>query len=446
MSLHNMTTEFVILSAATVPENYIWDNGIPLTGINIETIPITTFTTSVTGRTPGVKVIFKNNSTVDAGYTYRQFFWDFGDYYNLETNFLGLTCTTDVEHTYLMPGEYTVTLYQLESRIRQDFDFDTNSTYCKGKYDIRWFWDNMLQLSATWDQTKCTGQYAKWWDNELACFAKYCKFWNWYDLQCASISGSNPVTWEETYSVGGKFPKQWLFEANDTICKVPQEATFIDTVETSIQVYTATAVVKILDTPPVANLYCLTQPVTGVSPFTVQITPRGSIPSGFPIDKIIWTFGDGTPSKTVWRYKTPDPTFFTYTNTFSGDPSDPRNYDLIYTYKRNKDIYPVFYPSIEVYSGCTNTSDSCSITVGPISLSSTENQIHLLKSQNINYNNLYALQYNNNVTFVTTETSNSTFIPAPNIPKHLIKNTDFPIITQQGNSSDIFPVISYPQC
>ena len=443
-----MTTEFAIVSAYTVSKDYSWDLGIPLTGSNVEILPIFSTTTGVTGNAPGIKVNFKNNSITDSGFANRLFVWDFGDFYNLETNFLAVTCTTDVEHTYIMPGEYSVTLYHLQSRIRQDFDFSENGTYCKGKYDIRWFWDNMLQLSATWDQTSCRGQYAKWWDNELACFSKYCKFWNWYDLQCASISGSNPVTWEQTYSLGGLYPKRWVFEANDTICKVPQDATFIDTLVSNVQVYTATATVKVEENLPVANLYSLTQPITGITPYTVQLTPRASIAGSYSINRIDWLPGDGTPTKTVWRYKTPDATIFTYTNAFSADPADPRNYDLIHTYKRSLSSYPVFYPSIKVYSECTNTIDGCSITLGPISLSSISGQTHLLKSQNLNNSNLYALEFNNNVAFVTTETSSSTTKVSPNIPPLPIKNSNsiIPILSSSGNSTNVFPTAFLPQC
>lgn len=442
-----MTTEFAILSAITVPENYSWDHGIPLTGNNISTIPIYSFTTSVTGNAPGITVTFKNNSITDGGFSNRQFFWDFGDFYNMETNFLAITCTNDVEHTYLLPGNYTVTLYHLQSKIRQDLDNnpDANINLCKGKHDIRWFWDNMLTLSATWDQTKCTGQYAKWWDNELACFAKYCKFWNWYDLQCVTASGSNPVTWEQTYT-GGAFAKRWMFEPNDTICKVPQDATFIDTLVSNIQVYTATMAVKVVEIPPVANLYCFTQPITGVSPFTVQLTPRGSIPGSYAINRIVWNLGDGSSEKIVWRHKTPDLTFFTYTSAFSADPADPRNYDLIYTYKRNLNTYPVFYPAITVYSECTDSADGCSITLGPIALSSLNSQTHLLKVENLNTNNMYALQYDDNIAFVTTRSDNTITNVVPNYPTKSIKNTTSPIINYNGNATNLFPIISLPQC
>lgn len=442
-----MITNFSLLTAETVPSTYSWDKGIPLSGSNTTIIPIDITTVSITGTAPGVKVRFKNNSVTDSGFTNRQYFWDFGDYYNISTNFLALTCPTDVEHTYIMPGEYTVTLYHIQSRIRQDFDFSTNDTYCKGKYDIRWFWDNTIPLSITWDQTKCTGQYSKWWDNELACFAKYCKFWNWYDLQSASLSGLNPVTWQETYSVGGTLPKRWSFEPNDTVCKTNQDATFIDTVETNIQTYITTGVVKIIEIEPIANLYCLTQPITGYSPFTVQITPRGTIPGSYAIDKIVWDPGDGSSFKTVWRYKLSNDSNFTYTGTFSADPSDPRNYDLIHTYKRNLNNYSVFYPSITAYSANTNKANSCSITLGPVSLSSTSSQIHILKSKNTNTSNLYALQFNNKITFVTTQSANSIQPEIKlNLPSNTVKNTNFPSIVYRGNAENVFPTVFYPQC
>ena len=64
--------------------------------------------------------------------------------------------------------------------------------------------------------------------------------------------------------------------------------------------------------------------------------------------------------------------------------------------------YPVFYPSLTCYSACTNTSDSCCITIGPITLPSQPGKTHLVKARNTLKGNIYAFNVDGNVAFTTT--------------------------------------------
>jgi hypothetical protein len=440
-------TEFFTLSGTTVPKDYSWDQGIPLTGTNIAEINLTN-NLYISGYAPGVKVLFKNNSVTDSNFSNVAFDWSFGDYYNVGTNNITLSCNKNTEHIFIMPGIYTVSLTHRQSRLRKDFNYVENGNYCIGKYDFRWFWDNMTSLSGdtlTWDETKCVAKYSKWWDDEVKCFAKYCKFWSWYDLRSVATQGTTPVTWEQTYA-GKEYEKRWFLEPNSKVCDTGNNVTFIDTVETQEQSYTITNTVEVIEIKPQAYLYSFTQPVTGTAPFTVHLTPRFTIPGSFAIEKIDWDFGDGSPIQTIWRHQAPESTIFTFTSAFSADEKDPRNYDALYTYRRSLNTYPVFYPSITAYSGSTNTPDACSLVVGPLSLSSISPKVHILKGKAHDNNNFYALQVNKNTTFITTQTADSSLQFTSTTPTNSIKNVVTPILIYKGNPGTGYPPSYNPQC
>jgi hypothetical protein len=452
-----MTTDFTVLSGITVTQNYNWDKGLPFTvGLSAKTNPQTLTISDIndstsiyiSGYAPGFRVFFKNNSSSDPDFSFINYNWDFGDFYNDSNNTVSLCCLADVEHTYIMPGQYTVSLTLIQSK-EQTGAF-VGETQCLGKYNYQWYWDNLVcdrAETVTWDEAACNGIRSKWWDNETQCFQKYCKFWSWYDLRSAS-EAANPVTWEQTMSVGPQatFTKKWAFEANDTVCTSNTDTTFINTVITQSQTTIKTAVVEVFELIPVAKLYLVSQPVSGISPLSVQISPRNTIAGSFPIDRIDWDPGDGTPIKTVTRYTTPNSNLFTYTSAFSADMPDPRNYDFLHTYKRTIDTYSMFYPSITAYSSSTGTKDSCSLTVGPVALSSYSNNISLLKGRNTPTGNLYSLQIDNNVTFVTTQTGSNNATYTLNKPQNIIRNSFGSPVIYKGNPGTNYPPIYTPTC
>ena len=128
-----MTTDFEIISGTTVPQNYFWDIGNPL-----ETTPTTVIADSTTqyisGYAPGLKVLFKTNISnliyagfpnVSATYT-----WNFGDYYNSANNLAVLPCQEVVEHTYIMPGKYSVRLTNVQAKEEQPLTDETENNRC----------------------------------------------------------------------------------------------------------------------------------------------------------------------------------------------------------------------------------------------------------------------------------------------------------------------------
>lgn len=439
-----MTTEYSIISAITVPRDYSWDSGTPFSTSALETSAAYDVNSGyIIGYAPGVRITFKNSSTDDIGFDYREYTWDFNDFYNSTYNNISLSCIQDVSHTYIMPGTYKVTLKHYQTKtVPVLVDPGTPALSCLGKYDIEWYWDNLsaTDVCRTWNETTCDGSFSKTWDDELACYGKYCKFWSWTQLELQG--GLNPTTWEET-KTGTSFAKKWQYEPPIEVCSpgAGREATFINVQQVEEQTYIPpTFTVKVLEIPPVANIYSITQPTTGVAPLTVQITPRGTKSGSFPIDRIVWDPGDGTPLIAVSRLQEPDLNQFTFTNYFTADSSDPRNYDLVHTYKRDLKTYPMFYPSLTAFSSSTDSSDACSTVIGPLTLSSISGQTHLLKVRNSTVGNLYSLQNQNYITFVTTQTTNTAEGFSATIPQNLIKPF-IPLTTQTsyGNNGSGYP-------
>lgn len=441
-----MTTDFSILSGSTVPESYSWDVGVPFdTSVTEEQAYSTA--SYISGYAPGLKVVFDNNSASDDTPTnstaYIDYSWNFGDNYNDGSNNVSLSCPAPVQHIYLMPGRYTVTLTHTQAFTQTVVDPSPN--LCRDKYDINWYWDNLQcsQLDAkTWDQTLCNATYAKWWDLELACFQKYCRQWSWEQLKCGN---SSQTKWEETQT-GGVTEKRWQYEANDTVCSTPSD--YQTTTDSQQQVTTKQFIVEVKEIMPVAGMYSVTRPITGISPHTVQLTPRTTKCGSFPIDRIDWDFGDGSPIKTVVRYggNTTD-TELVNNEIYSADVLDPRNFDVIHTYNRSADTYPVYYPSLTAYSANTGSSDSCSITIGPIDLPDANSQIDIIKIKNTLEGALYTISYDNKCTFVTNVTGVKNIAqPAYTVPQNNLRDSYGQIVIYFGNNGGTYPPYTPPTC
>lgn len=434
-----MQTSFYILCAQSVPENYTWDRGVPLDGTVATTVLVPDSTTTyVSGYAPGVRVVFQNNSIPNPDYNKITYNWNFGDYYNDTNNTASLSCISSIDHVYVMPGTYRVTLSLVQSKT--DTEGVEDDLLCRGKYGFRWYWNDLNfgdQDAKTWDETKNGTTYQKQWTEELKCFQKYCKVWSWQDLQLAY-----PVIWGDTQT-GADLEKLWMFEDNDTICSV-DNANFLTTTNVIEQTITTTEIV-VKEKPPVAGMYSMTRPITGYTPYTVRLTPRTTQCGSFPIDRIDWNFGDGSPIKTITRFAPPSGDDIVVNDIldpipFPNDPNDVRNFDVLHTYEVNKNTYPVFYPSLTCYSASTNTSDSCCITIGPIALSSQPAETHLLKARNTLKGNIYTLNVGRNIAFTTTTPTTAQTLPVTyNIPTTKLRDTYGTVYSYFGN-----PGINYP--
>jgi hypothetical protein len=453
-----MITNFTVVQANTVPDNYSWDIGIPLES-GATGVPAYTTENYVSGYAPAVNVIFNNISQSNPNYPFVNYVWNFGDLYHDSTNNVSLTCATTIQHLYIMPGIYTVTLEHVQSRTRTILE--TDPLLCRGKFDVRWFWleqesarTESLKTRITWDETSCTllpGVSAnrwkpKWWDNEQGCFEKYCRPWSWYSLR--NLPGREPIIWNDT-GTNDKFQKKWMYEANETQCDV-RNFQYLDTVEVIQGVAIKVGVVEVKELPPTAGITCLTSPLTGITPYTIQLSPSACIPGSFPIDRIDWDFGDGSPIKTVTRFtdNLNDPDLI-YSNIFFNDVLDVRNFDALHTYTRNANSYSVFYPSLTCYSANTSTSDSCCTTIGPILFQDSSN-IQLVKVRNTIKGNLYAFDVEKNIAFHTDTFSNSNASVTPNIPPTVLRDSILlgrgSLLGNQGNPGSNYPPEYVPSC
>lgn len=446
-----MTTDFEILTAETVPNDYTWDKGIPF-AFATTTAPAYVETNYVSGYAPGLDVIFNNICQqglilFDEGFSLN-YSWNFGDYYNDTTNNATLSCPAPVRHVYTMPGLYTVTLTHTEVVTQS---VDDNPELCRDRYNINWYWDNLTDITnfppkpdrKTWDETNCTGPYAKQWDSELVCLQKYCRYWSWESTKTA---GRSNTTWEQT-KTGNTLEKRWYFEPNDTSCQLPEEPAVI-IVRQERQEVIKQFMVEVKELLPKTELYSVTRPIAGQAPFTVQLTPRGTTCGSFPIDRIDWDLGDGTPIKTVTRQGSANSSDFIYNDIFSNDILDPRNYDITHTYYRSADQYPVFYPSITAYSANTGSWDACSTTIGPIDLVDSADGLQILKVKNTMHGTLYALDIENSCSFVTAATgvSNITAPETYNVPPNKIRDTYYEPVIYQGNLGTDYPPIITQSC
>jgi hypothetical protein len=519
-----MITDFIILSGETVPRSYSWDRGVPFES-PINTFPLfvdndlNTDTQYVSGYAPGVKVVFQNTSKNPEQPGVMDFTWTFGDYYNDLLDSVTLPCSAPVQHIYTMPGRYTVTLhhnYTINTTI-----IDIGPQFCRGKWGIQWYWDNVrcdVEDGTTWNQTRKGRKRDKWWVDESSCFQKYCQTWTWQSLSGCNISEENirQFDWQNSRT-GSIYEKKWSFEANDEICfiNVPSNIPFI---EARKQFTTKKYIVDVKELSPKAGLFCLTRPITGVSPYTVTLTPRTTLCGSFPIDRIDWDFGDGSPILTVVRQNTISQTALvsstttteqltsitlqtiltsdfledlynisltpdeftitdnedetatieytlkidqiserlvvtpsnlntTYNNVFFEDIDDPRNFDVIHTYYRNQETYPVFYPSLTAYSANTGTYDAVSITLGPISLPSIKNKdVIPVKVASSSQGNLYVFNNEKNCSFASTTNKQTSFIAPKTAPLNSIRDTFGAIVPYRGNLGLRYPQLFVPTC
>jgi PKD repeat protein len=442
-----MDVDFVILSGYTVPDDYIWDKGIPFdSAATTKYIEVPrTEQSYISGYAPALRLLVYNDSIILNDFGNINFEWNFGDYYNDSNNNYSLPCISLIEHTYIMPGIYSVSLKLTQTKQTEDFDITGNSKLCRGKFGVRWFWDELLcgkTTALTWNDTACGSSKQKWWDDEVECFEKYCKTWAWADL---ATEGSNPVYWNQT-STDAEYVKKWTLEPNDTVCKVT-DAEFLTTKDFKSKGIIKKYLVEVKEKPPVAAMQTATRPITGYSPFIVQLSPRACKTGSFPIDRIDWDFGDGSPVKTISRYTAVSGGDLVYNNAFPLDIPDVRNYDILHAYKRTRNTYSIFYPSLTCYSANTNTHDSCSITIGPVALSSISSQAHFLKSRNTLKGNLYAMDIDDNVAFFTTNEIPIDSSSIITIPKNPIRDSfGAPELGFYGNRGLVWPTEYIADC
>jgi hypothetical protein len=133
-------------------------------------------------------------------------------------------------------------------------------------------------------------------------------------------------------------------------------------------VYTRELIVEVLENFPTAHIDIFQDPnfLNRNSPYKVKLTARNVLPGSFPIERIDWDLGDGTPIKSQKRWAINTDTEFEYSDVFFADWRDPRNYDINHVYETSPGSNLTFYPSLTCYASSTGSYDCVKGIVGPI--------------------------------------------------------------------------------
>ena len=387
---------------------------------------------------------------------------DFGDYYNSESNFVTVPALSNELfcHVYVMPGLYTVRFERTEYIQVDEVQLNVFGA-CLQKHCIDWTWKTVSnctpELSVTWSSTLTGNSWTKKWKFE-PCEAEWAAnnglyventgkeekpivSWQWYNFLCDSTKNENntPILW---LSSGFQQPSQltwsgtsgpclnisqteqttWRWDNitlsagqfnttmtwDDTLCSSPKNATWdhikdncigssAPLVSSSSQTIVHEALIRVLEIPPTAYLE-VSQPINRTSPLTVTLSPKSTLCGSFPIEKIVWDLGDGSPLLTQRRWSNALEKPFKFSGALGDDYQDPRNYDVVHTYTKTPESEYSFYPSITAYCSSTNSSDCASVMVGPLRLPNMgEKYITFLQNELTEHGKILIGQIDNNV-------------------------------------------------
>lgn len=406
-----MSATFDFLSIRTVPSTYSWDLNAIREGINFPVITDSSLLSSTSTNSQGVEyfgyapfVSLSLSSSVGSlspsAVAVRRV-TDFGDYYNSESNIL-VSPTLSNEafcHNYIMPGLYSIKMTRTEYTLIESQGGGVGCIYIQPLTDIErfplsWQWYNFLCESpsqyntpVTWQETEFQQpEQLVWSETYGPCYSINANTsqtsWTWNNVTCNLTANplGNDTKWDDT-KCDAPLNIRWDQIAGSAC----QSSTTQYTLSATSQTFTKELYLKVIEIPPKCYLSTINAPVDKTSPYTVRLTARYTRCGSFPIEKIVWDLGDGSPLL-VQRREIPntDPRFTYSTNPtpFNTDWKDPRNYDVIHTYNRTSRSQFSFYPSITAYASSTGTSDCAAIIIGPLKLSEFENEtVHILQNE-----------------------------------------------------------------
>jgi hypothetical protein len=384
MSILSATASFVITESTTVPADYRWDDGIPMTTIakydlitNDPSLVLTSTNSSgvvYAGRSPFANITLSSSYTPHPSAVAVKRVYDFGDYYNSESNIVTTTCfeNEQVCHVYIMPGTYTikmtVTEYRLKSTLLTPTQTFEQQPVTNTKPDIFWQWRNFLcnghqnplNKLLKWNSGECQ---TVTWREAIPCLPQPICTWNSTcetpETECSNPGPQKPnIDWT---NINCNDEKQTWERQTCTECVYP--APEFDVATTT---YIKEDIVTITELPPVAFIENYSAN-TNIFPYTTTFSARNIQSGSFPIERIDWDFGDGSPIQTIRRNTRDMPLNVAYNETYSPDYKDPRNYDITHTYQTaiGSDA-KTFYPSLTCYTSSTAQTDCVKTLVGPI--------------------------------------------------------------------------------
>lgn len=383
----------------TVKSTYSWDEGVP-TGSRVVPAVSSTDTGRYVGYAPTV-IVSLSASISDLNpnhYAFKRTV-DFGDYYNSETNVQTALTQTDEFfcHTYVMPGEYTLkitqTQYSVMTSESEQYTYREDGIAENDILPHEWKWYSFFcddpeqtplikSYSMTWDDCIFQSTTPMTW-NELSNSSRRdfvnCPcvpsptVWNWYNFLSGNLSDEleidpldpnrDGLRWK-SYSLSGCAPLTWrrLIQTTDlTECRRKVPPLTAETITHTKELF-----LKVLEIPPVAYLEVVEVQSNKISPYTVQLSPKKIRCGSFPIERLIWDFGDGSPLLEQVRGEVKSEYPFVFMDAFDYDSDDVRNYDVLHTYRRSIASGNCFYPSVTAIAFSTETQDCASAVIGPL--------------------------------------------------------------------------------
>lgn len=424
-----MSLTFNLLATQTVLSTYSWDDGVPVKDFGatvVEDLSAGQKVTNVnhlTGYAPFFTLLLSSDPGLRwAPYSNTRILQrtiDFGDYYNSETNIITEKSTIPSRlyacHTYIMPGTYKIKYKQTQyvqvtaAELEGDDLYKTyvqNTGQERKKIPLSWKWFNFLKdskyettnIPLSWGDTQFQQSNQLTWKDargecfNLNAFEQNNTIWNWNNIkENATAVSEEKITWNDVVktqrgSVSWNFSSVFnqgkaIAVSLSSLSHEIEDAFFITIKEIMPVAYLAATIPGDLNNPIERELPIL--PVTNYnSPLTVKLTARFTKCGSFPIEKLVWDLGDGSPLLIQQRWAPNYEAPFYYTGAIRNDIDDPRNFDVVHTYIKTPTSSYSFYPSVTAYASSTNSSDSASMVIGPLKLPAFNiNNVTLLQNE-----------------------------------------------------------------
>lgn len=274
----------------------------------------------------------------------------------------------------------------------------TNGLYIETEKEIErsplsWQWynflceseDNPQNTPVTWEQSLFqNAEQITWSESQGPCavlsdivssnFSSSTVVWRWNKV----TDNPNPnnfeicSTWDQNKNI---VPTSVTWDYVNSRCSDTTSSGSSTTysVSSDSTILTKEAFIRVLEIPPVAYLQVLSaDSLEKFSPYTVRLSPSKIVCGSFPIEKIVWDLGDGSPLLEQRRWSNTLSSPFVFSDELIEDYQDPRNYDVIHTYTKTPDSDFCFYPSITAYCSSTGSYDCAATIVGPLKLPSMD--------------------------------------------------------------------------
>jgi hypothetical protein len=260
-------------------------------------------------------------------------------------------------------------------------------------------YENKLNREVTWQQTSLGySNQLTWGAESIPCLQLDTDrgeiYWKWRYLADLYNTGSfrnRKIKWKES-QCGAFFQRGWKSSVDPCVEAFPDLSACNKT-------FSPNYIIQVLELPPIASISAINISSENNFPYTVKLTPCLSQCGSFPIERIDWDLGDGSPILTQRRNNPTLQSPFVYNGIFVQDYKDPRNFDVVYAYKQQTEGNTSFVASLTAYAGSTSTTAEDQTLIGPISsVKYEEDQYKLNVIQNISTpsGNIVVSQINNN--------------------------------------------------